>query len=89
MFYQGDGIFGGFMTRKISAREANIRKHFGLAPSAEIFFSRKVVVGPNGEKLHGWFCNENGKTRHLGNSAIASVLSPMAQKTVLPPPKLV
>jgi hypothetical protein len=75
------------MARKITAREKSIRKHFGLVSNAEIFFSRKAMPGPNGEKLHGWFCNEGGMTRYLGSSADVSVSTKMEAKTVMPPPK--
>lgn len=77
------------MARKVSKREAGIRKHFGLANDAEIFFSRKAIPGPNGEKLHGWFCNSQGVTRYLGTSSVSSVESKLDNKTVMPPPRIV
>jgi hypothetical protein len=77
------------MVRIATRREKSIRKHFGLASNAEIFFSHKAIPGPNGKKLHGWFCNEGGVTRYLGSSANASVSTKMEAKTVMPPPKFV
>lgn len=75
--------------RRKTAREQKIRNYFGLANGVEVFYSRKGMAGPNGEKLTGWFCNENGQTRHLGTSADTSVNGKLVSKTILPPPRLI
>lgn len=77
------------MIRKLTKRENAIRKHFGLPPGTEVFFSRKGRPGPDGQNLHGWFCNEAGVTRYLGTSAEASVATKMEKKVVMPGPKFV